>query len=1328
MAGNRATLLPFDTETDPGTVGPRWTKWVQRFENYTTAMNITGDARLKALLLHVAGERVHDIYDTVAAEDDKYADTKQKLTTYFSPKKNIQYQVFMFRKATQEPGESLDSYHTRLRILAKNCEFTDLTAEIKTQIIQSCTSSRLRRKALREPEISLNDLLDYGRALELSEMQATGMETKTEAVVNKVSSKTSATNASKSKWSAKQQSNNRCRNCGGNYPHTGECPAKSKQCRACGKLNHFARQCRSKQTYTTSKAPRGRNGQNSRNIHFTQAAATSKDPDNSSSSDDAYVFAVDAEKLSDLPQTQIKLNGFTISVLIDSGASANCLSQTCFEQLKPRPQLCPTETKIYPFRSTVSLPVSGVFKCCVAKRSKKIMCTFFVIKGEGCNILSYKTSTALGLISVVTAVSTSGPGGSVADALVASHPELFKGIGKLKNFQVKLHINPDIRPTIQPHRRVPFHIRKKVDEELYKLEADDIIEDVTGPTPWVSPIVTPPKPKDPNKVRICVDMRQANVAIERERHITPTMDDIVHELNGATVFSKLDLRAGYHQLELHPDSRYITTFTTHRGLKRYKRLSFGISSAAEVFQNAICQTLQGLSGVKNFSDDIIVFGASQAEHDDNLRALFHRLKESGLTLNKEKCEFNKSKLEFFGFIFSADGVSTDPKKVAVVHQASDPKTPSDIKSLLGMANYCSRFIKDFSSITEPLRKLTRKDATWAWGPDQQIALQKLKDGLTSDTVLSYFYPGRETELLVDASPVGLGAILCQRDETAERHVIAYASRALRDVETRYSQTEKEALAIVWSCEHFHLYLYGHPFTLVTDHKALEAIWNNPKSKPPARIERWGLRLQPYNFRVEYRKGVENPADYMSRHPMLSPSCESTRATKVAEEYVNFAATHSTPKAMTLTEIKAETLKDPVLQEVSTFIRDNNWHQSHKSLHADMLDRFKRVSEELTTSPSSDIILRGTRLVIPAALEDRVIQLAHEGHQGVVKTKALLRSKVWFPNIDQKAETAVRDCIACQAATPVTNNEPLRMSPLPETPWHRVSADFCGPFPTGEYLLVIIDEYTRYPVVEIVRSTSANTVIPVMDKVFSLFGIPAVVKTDNGPPFNGDQFSQFATYLGFHHHRTTPLWPQANAAAERFMRTLGKAIRVANSQGIPWKQQLNIFLREYRATPHSTTQSSPAELLFQRQMRTKIPSLPSSTGNNSDCRVRARDSAAKAKMKSYADVRRHATPHALAPGDVVLHKQTKYCKLTTPYNTRPYKVKDIKGSMITATRNGHSVTRNSSFFKRITPRLLEMPLHPDDDAPEPGENPSITSSPRYPKRSNRHPPTYLQDYT
>lgn len=1325
-------IQPFDTETDPSSLGTRWNKWINRFENYTVATNITQEIRKRALLLHLAGERVHDIYDTLADDSDDYEDTKTKLHGYFSPKKNTHYLVYKFRQAIQLPGESLDTFHTRLRMLAKDCEFADADREIVAQIIQSCTSSRLRRRALREPNMTLTNMLDLGRMLEISEQQAESIEEKAVTAINALHLK-----GAKQQHAAyrRKEKSSQCRNCGGNYPHEGDCPARGKDCRACGKPNHYAKLCRGGQKIAHQS-------QEEDTAHYKQRSTkkvnqvtacsetTSRD---SSSGDERYVYVVNSTSTQQ-PQTNIKLNGVSVKILIDSGAAVNIINEDVLNTLDPKPMLSTAMIKIFPYGSNNALPIIGKFACNVQATNKRTESVFYVLRGDaGQSLLSYATASELGLIQIINMVNTppvTPPSGrTVADELVQSYPELFTGIGKLKDFQVKLHIDPDIQPTCQPHRRVPFHVRQKVEAELQKLENDGIIETISGPTPWVSPIVTPPKPKDPNKVRICVDMRQANTAIQRERHITPTMDDVIHELNGAKVFSKLDLTAGYHQLELHPESRYITTFTTHLGLRRYKRLNFGISSAAEVFQNAICQTLQGIPGVKNLSDDIIIYGVSQEAHDDTLRAVFKRLKDSGLTLNRNKCEFNKQRLEFFGFIFSADGISADPKKVSAIHDASDPKDPGEIRSLLGMANYCARFIKDYSTITAPLRELTKKDAPWQWGSEQATALQTLKDSLTSDTTMSYFDPRKETELIVDGSPVGLGAILCQKGGGGEKRIIAYASRALSDVERRYSQTEREALAIIWSCEHFHLYLYGHPFTMVTDHKPLEMIWNNPRSKQPARIERWGLRLQPYNFRVEYRKGADNPADYMSRHPLPVQSSQNTRASKVAEEYVNFVALQATPKAMTLQEIQRETLKDTILQQVSAHIINNSWRFiTDRSPGAAALKPYKLVSDELTVSTGNDIILRGTRIVIPAALQQRALQIAHESHQGMAKTKALLREKVWFPTIDQQVETITKTCLPCQVNTPVTQTEPLKMSELPDAPWHSVSADFYGPLPSGEYLLVIVDDYTRYPIVEVIRSTSANTVIPVVDKVFSMFGIPRVVKTDNGPPFNSNQFAEFANYLGFKHRKITPLWPQANATAERFMRTVGKVIRIAQMQMMPWKQQLHVFLREYRSTPHSTTNTSPAELLFQRKMTTKLPSADTIT-IPADEEIRRIDREAKAKMKAHSDARRHATPSNIKPGDTVLCRQPKQNKLTTPYNAEPLTVIDVKGSMITAGRSGYTTTRNSSFFKKIVrdnPDTL-MDLSSEVSEEVGPATPPPAPPPRYPVRENRRPPAYLRDF-
>lgn len=238
-------------------------------------------------------------------------------------------------------------------------------------------------------------------------------------------------------------------------------------------------------------------------------------------------------------------------------------------------------------------------------------------------------------------------------------------------------------------------------------------------------------------------MRQPNQAIKRTRHIIPTIDDMIVDLNGAKFFSKLDLNKGYHQLELSEKSRNITTFTTHVGLRRYKRLSFGINSAAEIFQNTLCTALEGIEGVKNISDDIIVFGSTQKDHDTRLAATLKRLQDKQLTLNKSKCEFNKHKLEFFGYVFGEDGLSADPKKCEVNKNSPPPTNVSEVRSFLAMTNYVSRFISNYSTITEPLRQLIKKNVKWHWDKEQQTAFDKLKTDLSSDTVVTYFDPKKQ---------------------------------------------------------------------------------------------------------------------------------------------------------------------------------------------------------------------------------------------------------------------------------------------------------------------------------------------------------------------------------------------------------------------------------------------------------------------------------------------------------------------------------------------------------------------------------------------------------
>ena len=538
-------------------------------------------------------------------------------------------------------------------------------------------------------------------------------------------------------------------------------------------------------------------------------------------------------KSKDTPLIDLTINGHSIPFIIDSVASVNILDESAFNKVNCA--LSNAKIKIYTYGAASPLKMLGKFNAEIKSADNSVVDKFYVV--HGC-LLSYNTAVKLNLIKMTNQITQHDMIHNTN--ILDNYPKLFEGIGKLKNCKAKLHIDDTVTPAAIPNRRIPFHLRQKVETELAYLERHDIVERVEGPTPWVSPIVTPPKPINPEEVRICVDMRLPNKAIKRERHICPTLDDIIHALNGATTFSKLNLNKGYHQIELDEDSRDITTFSTHKGLYRYKRLNFGVCSAAELFQKLIQQTLEGISETLNISDDIIVYGATKDQHDTALHAVLQKLQENNLTLNKRKCDVGKTQLEFFGFTFLKEGIAAQEAKVNAIKHAETPISASEVRSLLGLANYCSRLIKNFATITQPLRELTHKNAKWEWTAKHDAAMNALKNSLAHDA-LSYFDPNKvKTELIVDASPVGLGAVLTQKDSSdSSPKIIAYASRSLTPVERRYSQTEREAPAIVWGCEHFHLYLYGSqtPFILVTDHKPLELIFQNPLSKPPARIER-----------------------------------------------------------------------------------------------------------------------------------------------------------------------------------------------------------------------------------------------------------------------------------------------------------------------------------------------------------------------------------------------------------------------------------------------------------------------------------------------------------
>ncbi len=380
-----------------------------------------------------------------------------------------------------------------------------------------------------------------------------------------------------------------------------------------------------------------------------------------------------------------------------------------------------------------------------------------------------------------------------------------------------------------------------------------------------------------------------------------------------------------------------------------------------------------------------------------------------------------------------------------------------------------------------------------------------------------------------------------QEQRHEMVPVCYVSRSLTDCERRYSQTERGALTLVWACERLHRYIYGKKFDLVTDHKVLEAIYS-PTSKPCARVELWVLRLQSYEFRVVHIPGKDSIADPLSW--LLGKGATQQTHEHGAEEYVRSIATSATPRALTTREVEEASAADDELKEVRNAVQSSCF---------DRCQTYAPIAFELCVI--GQLVLRGTRIVLPHTLRARALALAHEGHLGIVGTKQHLRSKVWWPGMDRAAERHVKSCHGCQIVTRPDLPEPLPPTALPDGPWQDVATDLLGPLPTGHSILVVVDYYSRYYEYEILQSTTTDKVIDSLGNIFSRHGLPITIRSDCGPQFISSQFQTYCEDNQILHVKTTPKWAQANGEAERQNASLMKRTHIAQSEGLDWKKEL-----------------------------------------------------------------------------------------------------------------------------------------------------------------------------
>ena len=798
--------------------------------------------------------------------------------------------------------------------------------------------------------------------------------------------------------------------------------------------------------------------------------------------------------------------------------------------------------------------------------------------------------------------------------LLSGYDHIFSKSGELGRTDVVHHrINTgDARPRRQPARRLPHHQRLEAQKQV----ADMLEAGVISPSnsPWASPIVLVKK-KD-NSIRFCVDYRELNKVTVKDAYPLPRVDDTLDALAGSRWFSSLDLTSGYWQVEMSPQDKEKTAFTTGNGLYEFNVMPFGLCNAPSTFERLMELVLAGLhwETCLVYLDDILIYAQTFEDHVSRLGEIFTRLAKAKLKLKPKKCCLFQSEITYLGHVVAEKGVSTDPQKTCRVRDWPTPCNLKEVRSFIGLCSYYRRFIKDFACIASPLHKLTQKDVGFKWTRECETAFSMLKDRLTSAPVLAFPDFSLPFILDTDASGDGIGGVLSQVQDGQER-VIGYASRKLSKSEQNYSVTKRELLAVVHFIKHYKHYLYGKKFMLRTDHGSLRWLYNFKDVQ--GQLARWLETLSSFDFDIHHRPGHQHKnADALSRIPSRSGAC----ITEVTQTKVTCASISNVFSGMSKDELSQAQRNDPDLSiiigwkeksaekpargQVSSNSRETKgywylWDQLE--IKDGVLCR--RLEGK---SPSSSIY----QVVVPTTLRRDVLTQAHSsmtgGHLGYTKTfKKIQRSFHWL-GCRTSVGRWVKQCEKCaRRKSPCQKSRAPLQPSFVGAPLERIAIDIFGPLPysrrRNRYIMVVMDYFTKWAEAYPLRNQEAETVAKVLVEQFICrFGVPLSIHTDQGTNFESRVFQSICRLLGINKTRTTPYHPQSDGLVERFNRTIQIMLSMyVKEDQSDWDVHLPYVMMAYRASEQDTTGVSPNRMMFGREVALPLDLLVHVSNPNLD---------------------------------------------------------------------------------------------------------------------------------
>lgn len=730
------------------------------------------------------------------------------------------------------------------------------------------------------------------------------------------------------------------------------------------------------------------------------------------------------------------------------------------------------------------------------------------------------------------------------------------------DFEMKLRLSSD-QPINSPPRRLSYADKQLVDSKVSDLLSKGIIR--PSHSPYSFPVVI--VPKGPDDKRMCVDYRPLNKITLRDNYPLPLMEDCVERMEGKTVFSLFDLRSGFFHVPIASESVPLTSFVTPNGQYEYLRMPFGLCNAPAVFQRFINFVLRPFideGSVIVYIDDIALGSRTMPEHLDLVRRVLRQLAGFRLELNLDKCRFCYDKLDLLGFSIDRHGIRPNDRHIENIRRLPLPTNAGELHKYLGLFSYFRRFVPSFTSIALPLRALLKPDANYVFGEECVVAFNKLRDKLISIPVLALYNPQRETELHCDASAVGFGGILLQRQDDGKFHPTAYFSKRATEAESRYHSFELETLAIIYSLRKFRVYLEGIPFKIITDCNSLALTLGRQGNN--ARIARWALELENYNYSVQHRSGsLMGHVDALSRCPPREDRCSDG----------------SMGSDRIISVVNAD---DVDLQLQITQNRDENILSLREQLEKGDVENYA-LEDGLVYRKTGDRLL----LYVPSEMEENVVRNAHEAtcHLGVAKCVDQIKLHYWFPRMQEKVEKVIRNCLQCIMYSVPAHSGHRTLHPIPKRPipFDTVHVDHFGPLPAliskRKHILVIVDAFTKHVKLYAVNSTSTKEVCACLDRYSEYYSRPRRVVSDRGTCFTSHEFESYLLDNNIEHVKVASASPQANGQVERVNRVI-KAMLSKISDPIQhsnWSKLLTRVEYAINNSVHSVTKETPSRLLF-----------------------------------------------------------------------------------------------------------------------------------------------------